>query len=182
MVVIGGGASAVEALEFANHEEAEKVSILARSDKWILPRNAIVDILFAMNIWGQETFLSFIPEFLLRKFFYRDLQDLAPNDKGIFTGTPMVNSDIMDKLRTGEAEWLRGDIKGFTENGVVFNKRAKNVPKGGPGKEVVVEADMLVMATGFERPSLNFLPDGVFGKFVLQSKINSLYMFSRGLR
>jgi len=162
MIVIGGGASAVEALEFANHEEAEKVSILARSDKWIIPRNPIVDMLFAMNVFGQETPLSWIPEMLLRKLFYRDLQDLAPTDKGIYRGTPMVNSDIMDKLRSGEAEWLRGDIKGFNEKGVIFNKRAKDVPKGGPGREVIVEGDMVVMATGFERPSLNFLPDEVF--------------------
>lgn len=162
MIVIGGGASAIEALEFANHEEAEKISILSRSDKWIIPRNPIVDMLFALNIFGQETFLSWIPEMLLRKLFYRDLEDLAPTDKGIYRGTPMVNSDIMDKLRSGKAEWLRGDIKGFSEKGVLFNQRAKGVPKGGPGKEVLVEADMVVMATGFERPSLNFLPDEVF--------------------
>jgi cation diffusion facilitator CzcD-associated flavoprotein CzcO len=35
MIIIGGGASAVEALEFASHEEADKIYILARSDKWI---------------------------------------------------------------------------------------------------------------------------------------------------
>jgi cation diffusion facilitator CzcD-associated flavoprotein CzcO len=39
MIVIGGGASAVEALEYAAEEEAEKIYILARSDKWIIPRN-----------------------------------------------------------------------------------------------------------------------------------------------
>lgn len=162
LIVIGGGASAVEALEFASQEGAAKTYILARSDKWIIPRNAVIDILFAFNIFGQETLLSWIPETLLRKFFYRDLKDLAPTDKGIFTGTPMVNSDVMDKLRSGKAEWLRGDIKAFTENGILFNQRAKNVPKGGPGRERLIEADIVVMATGYDRPSLNFLPDDVF--------------------
>jgi cation diffusion facilitator CzcD-associated flavoprotein CzcO len=33
LIIIGGGASAVEALEFAAHEEADKTYILARSDK-----------------------------------------------------------------------------------------------------------------------------------------------------
>jgi len=99
---------------------------------------------------------------LLRKFFYRDLQDLAPTDKGIFTGTPMVNSDVMDKLRTGNVEWLRGDIRGFTENGIKFNVRSKGVPAGGPGKERIIEGDIVVMATGFDRPTLNFLPDDNF--------------------
>jgi len=164
VVVIGGGASAVEALEFAAHEDAAKTSILARSDKWIIPRNAVVDMILALNIFGQETIFSWIPELLLRKFFYRDLEDLAPTDKGIFTGTPMVNSDVMDKIRTGKAEWLRGDIKYFTEDGIRFNLRSKGVPPGGPGHVTTIPADIVVMATGYERPSLDFLPDNAFNQ------------------
>jgi cation diffusion facilitator CzcD-associated flavoprotein CzcO len=162
MIIIGGGASAVEALEFAAHEEAKKTYILARSDKWIIPRNPVVDILLSFNIFGGETPLSWIPETILRKFFYRDLQDLAPTDKGLFTGTPMVNSDVMDKIREGKAEWLRGDIKGFTEEGVKFNLRSKGVPAGGPGREKIIKGDIVVMATGFDRPTLNFLPEDSF--------------------
>ncbi|KAI9742770.1 MAG: hypothetical protein M1818_003499 [Claussenomyces sp. TS43310] len=162
MIIIGGGASAVEALEFAAHENAAKTVILARSDKWIIPRNPVIDVLLALNIFGQETLLSWIPETLLRKFFYRDLEDLAPSEKGLFTSTPMVNSDVMDKIRTGKADWLRGDIVGFTETGIKFNHRAKGVPKGGPGKEIEITGDMAVMATGFARPSLAFLPEEMF--------------------
>ncbi|EHK97331.1 putative Dimethylaniline monooxygenase [Glarea lozoyensis 74030] len=162
MIIVGGGASAVEALEFATHEEADKVYILARSDKWIIPRNPIIDGLLSFNIFGGETIFSWIPELLLRKFFYRDLEDLAPTDKGLFTGTPMVNSDVMDKIRSGKAEWLRGDIRGFSEEGIRFNKRAKGVPPGGPGRETLIRGDIVVMATGYERPSLNFLPEDNF--------------------
>jgi cation diffusion facilitator CzcD-associated flavoprotein CzcO len=54
MIVIGEGASAVEALEFAAHEEAEKTVILARSDKRIIPRNPVVDILLSFNIFGAR--------------------------------------------------------------------------------------------------------------------------------
>jgi hypothetical protein len=132
VIIIGGGASAVEALEFASHEEADKVYILARSDKWIIPRNPVIDVLLSFNVFGGETFLSWIPEFFLKKFFYRDLEDLAPTEKGLFTGTPMVNSDVMDKIHSGKAEWLRGDIKGFAEDGIKFNRRGKGVPAGGP--------------------------------------------------
>ncbi|OBT66092.1 hypothetical protein VE03_05069 [Pseudogymnoascus sp. 23342-1-I1] len=162
VVIIGGGASAVEALEFATNSHAEHTTILARSDKWIIPRNPIVNVLLSFNIFGQETFLSFIPEFLLRRFFYRELSDLAPTDKGIFEGTPMVNSDIFDLIRSGDAEWLRGDILSFTENGLRFNQRDKGVPKRGPGKTVDVDADMVILATGFDRPSLSFLPSETF--------------------
>lgn len=162
MVVIGGGASAVEALEFASEEEASKIYILARSDKWIIPRNPIVNVLLAFNIFGQQTILSWIPETILKKFFYRDLEDIAPSEKGIFMDTPMVNSDVMDKIRSGEAEWVRCDIEQIVENGVRVNRRAKGVPEGGAGHEDTIEADMIVLATGFTRPSLSFLPDDSF--------------------
>ena len=162
VLIIGGGASAVEALEFVVHTGAKSTSVLARSDKWIIPRNAFVDTLLAFNIFGQETFFSWVPESLLRIFFYRDLDDLAPQSEGLFTGTPMVNSDIFHQIRTGKAEWLRGDIVEFTENGIRFNHRSKGVPKGGPGRESIVEGDMVIMATGFSRPSLAFLPDEIF--------------------
>lgn len=162
MIIIGGGASAVEALEFAAEEEAEKIYILSRSDKWIIPRNLFIDALLSLNIFGQETLLSWIPELLLKKLFYRDLEDLAPTSQGLFTGTPMVNSDVLEKIRAGKAEWLRCDIKSFTSSGIKVNVRAKGVPKDGPGKEELIEADMVVLATGYTRPSLSFLPNSTF--------------------
>ncbi|PHH89193.1 hypothetical protein CDD83_6515 [Cordyceps sp. RAO-2017] len=163
VAIIGGGASAIEALEFADAAQAAHVSVLSRSDKWIIPRDILVDALLSLNVLGQETSLSVVPEFLLRKLFYRDLEHLAPPaSKGLFTDTPMVNSALMGKLRDGRADWVRCDIDGFTASGVVVNRRARGVPKGGPGHREVVEADMVVMATGFKRPSLAFLPDDCF--------------------
>ena len=64
VLIIGGGASAVEALEFVVHTGAKSTSVLARSDKWIIPRNAFVDTLLAFNIFGQETVFSWIPDFI----------------------------------------------------------------------------------------------------------------------
>lgn len=162
VLIIGGGASAVEALEFVVHTDGASTSVLARSDKWIIPRNAFVDGLLALNIFGQETIFSWIPETLLKRFFYRDLEDLAPDSEGLFTETPMVNSDIFHQIRDHKAEWLRGDIIGFTRNGIRFLQRAKGVPKGGPGREIEVKGDMVIMATGYQRPSLTFLPNEVF--------------------
>jgi hypothetical protein len=164
VVVIGGGASAVEALEFVATEEAAQTAVLARSEKWIIPRNPIVDILLSLNIFGSETFLSWIPETILRRFFYRDLSSLSPppGSKGIFTETPMVNDQVLDLVRSGQAEWMRGDIVKFEPNGIRFNQRAQGVPKGGPGRERIIPADLCILATGFTRPSLAFLPDEVF--------------------
>ncbi|KAB8346150.1 hypothetical protein FH972_023196 [Carpinus fangiana] len=151
VLIIGGGASAVEALEFVDNSQAKETKVLARSEKWIIPRNAVIDSLLAFNIFGQETLFSWIPENLLRIFFYRDLADIAPpkgSSKGIFTETPMVNSRVFDLIREGKAQWYRGDIHGFEENGVLFNHRAQGVGKNGPGREKLEEGDVCILATG----------------------------------
>jgi hypothetical protein len=76
----------------------------------------------------------------------------------------MVNSALLDQIRDGRAAWLRGDILHFTETGILFKHRAQGVPKGGPGRQEHIEGDMCIMATGYERPSLSFLPDDCFEK------------------
>ncbi|KAF2639934.1 FAD/NAD(P)-binding domain-containing protein [Massarina eburnea CBS 473.64] len=168
VAIIGGGASAVEALEFVTQQDAEHVYVLSRSEKWIIPRNPIIDALLAFNIFGSETIFSWIPENLLRLFFYRDLEDLSPpkggRGKGLFTETPMVNDDVLDLVREGKASWLRGDIIGYDEagTGIRFNERRQGSDKNAPGTPVLIEADMVIMATGYERPSLKFLPEDVF--------------------
>lgn len=162
VIIVGGGASAVEALEWAVNTGAAEIKVLARSEKWIIPRNAVVDAVLAFNIFGQETLFSWIPETILRLFFYRDLQDIAPVNRGLFTETPMVNSEIFNQIRAGRAQWLRGDVEDVHKNGIMFNHRAKGVPKGGIGHHKVVEGDIIIMATGYKRPSLNFLPEEVF--------------------
>ena len=162
VLIVGGGASAVEALQWAVNTGAKDIKVLARSDKWIIPRNIFIDALLAFNIFGQETFLSWIPESLLRLFFYRDLKDLAPTSQGLFTETPMVNSEIFHQIRSGKAEWLRGDIQHLEADGIFFNHRQKGVPKGGVGHQKLVSGDIIIMATGYKKPSLSFLPDEVF--------------------
>lgn len=164
VIIIGGGSSAVEALEYAASSGAKSVNLLARSDKWIIPRNPIVDALLSLNILGAETYFSYIPEWFLRRFFYRELSDLAPphGGEGIWESTPMVNDQVLEQIRSGTARWLRGDINEIAEKGVAYNLRSQGVPKGGPGKEIFVDSEIIVFATGFKRPSLSFLPDKVF--------------------
>lgn len=119
-------------------------------------------MLLAMNILGYENFISWIPEFLLRKFFYRDLQQLAPPENTLYEETPMCNDEILARIRSGDAEWLRGDPIRLDKDGFVFNHRQQGVPKQGPGKEINVPGDIVICATGFTRPSLRFLPQSVF--------------------
>lgn len=162
VLVVGGGSSAIEALEWAVKSGAARIVVLSRSEKWVIPRNVIVDVLLASNVLGQQTGLSWMPEGLLRKLFYRDLEDISPADKGIFTDTPTVNSQFFDLIRHDKARWLRGDILSVCKNGILFNHRARGVPKSGPGHEICIQGDIIIMATGFIRPSLSFLPGDAF--------------------
>jgi dimethylaniline monooxygenase (N-oxide forming) len=73
VVVIGSGASGVESAELAVHKMAESVHVLAREDKWLIPRNAGFDILLSLKPYGAETRLSWIPEWFIRKFRKRSL-------------------------------------------------------------------------------------------------------------
>lgn len=50
---------------------------------------------------------------------------------------PMISSDIFHEIRQHEAEWMRGDIVRFTENGILFNHLAKGEPKGEPDREEI---------------------------------------------
>lgn len=161
VVIIGGGASAVEVLQLAVEGGAARVDVLSRSDKWVIPRNIVVQTLIASNVWGEEVPISWIPEWLLRKFFYRDLQDITPTE-GLYTASPLVNSSLFRLIRQGDATWDRGDVLSIEEHDVRFNARARHVPKGGPGKEKRIPADIIVMATGYKRPSLTFLPADCF--------------------
>jgi len=111
---------------------------------------------------GRETPLSFIPENLLRIFFYRDLKDLSPPRKGIFEATPVVNDKILPHIRAHKVEYLRGDTIALTEEGVKFNKRTRKSKPGDEGKETIVKADVIVLATGYKRPSVDFLPEDLF--------------------
>lgn len=179
VVIVGGGASAAEAAEFVIHKGAAEVSVLSRvgslhyyfycsrklaliffhkSEKWILPRNILIQRLFALNVFGRDSFLYWIPEILLRRYFYRDLQDLAPTDKGVFTQSPLVNSALFSLIRSGKLQWLRGKIENFEENGLRFHCYSKGVNKGVSDKGSVVEGDMIIMATGYQRPNFGFLP------------------------
>ncbi len=162
VLIVGGGASGVEALELAVQKKAKSSIILARSDKWVIPRLTAVDVLLSLQPFGRETFLSWIPELLLRKLHYRDLEEKMAPTQGFYTGTPIVNSSVLQHIRAGKADYLRGDLKKVTDSGVSFNFRKRGQAKGDKGKHTHLDADVIVVATGYEKPSLDFLPDDLF--------------------
>jgi len=74
----------------------------------------------------------------------------------------MVNSELFSQIRSGKARWLRGDVIAVEEDGILFNHRAKGLSKGYPGRETLIQGDIIIVATGFKRPSLSFLPQRIF--------------------
>lgn len=162
VLIVGGGASGIEALELAVLQGADKPTILARSDKWIIPRNTIIDCLLALQPFGRETWFSVVPEFLLKRFHYRDLEEKMAPTQGFFTGTPIVNTSALDHIREGRGDYQRGDVLNLDESGIHFNMRKRGQKKGTDGKKVHYDADIIVIATGFELPSIDFLPSDLF--------------------
>ncbi|KAL8279238.1 hypothetical protein RQP46_008275 [Phenoliferia psychrophenolica] len=144
VVIIGSGASGVEAAELCVAKKAKQAVVLARDDKWPL---------------------SVIPEFMIRFFHYRDLKDLSPPKKGLFEGTPIVNDEFLKHIRQGLVSYKRGDTLDITPQGVKLNQRERGTNPGDKGTEIVETADVLgsiVMATGFKRPSVDMLPSDLF--------------------
>ncbi|GAA5884981.1 hypothetical protein JCM6882_007179 [Rhodosporidiobolus microsporus] len=162
VVIIGSGASGVEAAELAVNKGAKDTVVLARSDKWIIPRNTLFDILLSLQPFGREMPLSFIPEWIIRKFHYGSLEDLSPTSKGLFEGTPVVNDEFLEHIRAGKITYKRGDTKAIVPRGVKFVERARGTKSGDDGDEGIERADVIIIATGYERPSVDFLPQDLF--------------------
>lgn len=165
VVIIGSGASGVEAAELAVKKQSKSAVILARDDKWCIPRNTLFDILLALQPFGRQTPTSWIPEWFIRLAHYRDLVTISPSPKtgkGLFEGTPIVNDEFLQHIREGKTQYIRGDTLAFTETGVQINERERGSKAGDKGRETVVDADVIVLATGYERPSIDMLPKDLF--------------------
>ncbi|KAJ8603036.1 hypothetical protein MRB53_042266 [Persea americana] len=104
VLIVGGGASAVEALEYACDRGAASV----KSEKWFIPRIPMLNAALATTIGDKYGVFARVLEFSIRKFFYRDLWHLAPPHDtkmdGIYGGTPVCNSRLFDLVVSSLAE------------------------------------------------------------------------------
>ncbi|GAA5871132.1 hypothetical protein JCM16303_001701 [Sporobolomyces ruberrimus] len=164
VVIVGSGASGVEAAELAVQKKAKGIVVLARSDKWVIPRNTIVDVLLSLQPFGRQMPLSFIPEWFIRKLHYRNLEHLSPakNAKGLFEGTPIVNDEYLEHIREGIVTYKRCDTQKIVARGIKIVERERGTKSGDAGKETLESADVIIIATGYKRPDLDFLPQDLF--------------------
>ncbi|KAJ7685626.1 FAD/NAD(P)-binding domain-containing protein [Mycena polygramma] len=162
VVVVGSGASGVEAVETALQRGAGEVVMVARSDKWIIPRNIFFDTFLACQPFGREMPLSFLWEGFLKLYQYHGVPDLVPAHTGLFEGTPVVNDEFLGHVRNGKCKYVRGDPIRLTASGVLTNVRERDTKPGSEGVEETIDAEVIVLATGFEKPKISFLDDSLF--------------------
>lgn len=67
-----------------------------------------------------------------------------------------TDADI--EQRQGRASWSRADIESFAPNGLHVSHRRSGDLKGTHGEQRVEEGEVIILATGYTRPSLSFLP------------------------
>jgi hypothetical protein len=101
---------------------------------------------------------SFLWEKFLKWWNYGGVKDVAPAHRGLFEGTPVVNDLFLSHVRSGVCEYVRGDTLRVTPSGVLVNTRDRQSKPGDKGSEKEFKADVLVLATGYERPHIDFLP------------------------
>lgn len=119
VVIIGAGASAAEALEYACDNGAASVKVCARvsmydkrsacananptlqSNRWIIPRWRLLNLIMAMLIVDPLGLCDSAFEYFLRFFCYRsDLRHLAPSGERsmVYSKTPVVNSRVFELM------------------------------------------------------------------------------------
>lgn len=99
--------------------------------------------MLALKPFGRETPIAWIPEWLIRRFHYRDqADDLSPRDKGLFEGTPIVNDTFLQHISDGLITYKRGDTEAFTAQGLKINERDRDSKKGDKGTLRVETADV----------------------------------------
>jgi hypothetical protein len=127
VVIVGGGASAVEAMEFAVDNGAASVAVVSRvsssrnryrnfvsskkltslmsqSDKWVIPRWRLLNCLMAAVIFDPLGVCEKVIEWILRFFYYRDLPAGAmPKSLKVFSKTPVCSDRFFDLLVSPDA-------------------------------------------------------------------------------
>ena len=162
VVVIGGAASGVEVAETAVAKGAKKATILARSDKWFIPRNVILDSCLSMFPYIFKTLTTLVPEQLIRRLHYRDLEEKMTPTFPLYSSTPVVNNAFFRLVREGSADYHRGEVTSVKSDGLEWNYRLRSQRKAEEGEKKFINADIIVLASGYHRPSMDFLPKDLF--------------------
>ncbi|RYZ44155.1 MAG: NAD(P)/FAD-dependent oxidoreductase [Myxococcaceae bacterium] len=166
VVIVGGGASAVEAVEWALSGGAREVVMVARGDHWMVPRNAAVNIALSMLPALPAASLRSSLQRLIERGFYRDLGMLVPRFPLYGGQAPCCNNDFLQTLRGGRISYLQAEPLRWTPEGLEARLVRATHPRLTSckawqgleaGAKLHLAADLVVLATGFHPPSYDFL-------------------------
>ncbi|XP_022240820.1 dimethylaniline monooxygenase [N-oxide-forming] 5-like [Limulus polyphemus] len=146
IVIVGignsGGDVAVELSQIT-----DKVYLSTRRGCWIIhrvgPDGLPFDATFLRRYWNMMwqsipyKLLCYLSERYINKRFNHEIYNIKP-DHRIFGQHPMVNDSLPNRILSGTVI-LKGNIKEFTQNGVIFE-----------GEEREYEVDVVILATGYK--------------------------------
>jgi len=76
----------------------------------------------------------------------------------------VVNDEFLQHVREKRVSYVRGDTLKIQKGGVRVSVRQRESKPKDPGEERFFNADVIVFATGYKQPSVEFLPKDLFPK------------------
>lgn len=74
----------------------------------------------------------------------------------------IVNDQFLRHVREKRVSYIHGDTLEIQKDGLRVNVRQRESKPGEPGEEKIFSADVIVFATGYKKPSIDFLPEDLF--------------------
>jgi len=74
----------------------------------------------------------------------------------------IVNDEFLRHVREKRVSYVHGDTLEIQKDGVRVNVRQRGSKPKDPGAENILSADVIVFATGYKKPGIDFLPKDLF--------------------
>jgi dimethylaniline monooxygenase (N-oxide forming) len=74
----------------------------------------------------------------------------------------IVNNEFLRHVREKRVSYVHGDTLEIQKDGVRVNVRQHESKPKDPGEEKLFSADVIVFATGYKKPGIDFLPKDLF--------------------
>ncbi|KAJ7318990.1 hypothetical protein DFH08DRAFT_970884 [Mycena albidolilacea] len=93
---------------------------------------------------------------------YCGVEDLIPMHAELFKGTPVMNSVFLRHVKNRWCKYIRGNLVWLTSAGVLTNVCKHDTKPGSEGNKKTINAEVIILATGFKHPRIDFLDDLLF--------------------
>lgn len=73
-----------------------------------------------------------------------------------------MNDQFLQHVREKRVSYVRGDTLEILKDGVRVSERKRESKPKDPGEQKVFDTDVIIFATGYKQPSVDFLPKDLF--------------------